>query len=203
MSKNKVFKTGDTIYLANAVWSGDVTDCPVCSGQGIVLVKPFGGSDEQGQKHRCGYCDPRGEGKGGKVTDTWSYQPQVRSIQIEGIETKDIGGKITHRYLYNISGGGHNSIDHSNERIFDSYGAAMEQAKIFAEQASLEGTIKKAEIKIKEDRVTWGVGYNKKQIREQKKLLQESQEQLKELQFKIDDHIRRIQYSEKQLCITK
>lgn len=197
---NTNFQVGDTIYFASAVWTGEETDCPVCAGQGAVLIKPAESPDSEGHKHLCRYCDPRGEGTGGKVTDVWSYLPKVSSIVIEGIATKNVAGKITTDYLYNIGGGCYNSIEQSNYRIFATQKEAEKAAKAIAEKANADKESELREVRENHDSISWDVGYNKKQIKEEERALKKAQLVLQNAQWTVNNHIARIERIKCLLC---
>jgi hypothetical protein len=194
------FQVGDTVFLARAVWSGDPTDCPVCLGKCYVLVKPIGTQDSDAIECRCRYCDPRGDNSSGKVTDAWSWHPQVVTIKIEGVETREVNGGKTYKYLYNISGGCYNSFDSNNPYIFVTSAEARACAEEHAKKNNAKSAAEKYEQRTKVD-FTWTAGYSKRELRDAKAALKVAKAALAEMQTSIDNHERRIERYKKELNI--
>lgn len=186
------YDIGDTIYIPFANHSQDKVVCPVCAGALKVLIKPFGAQDDAGQTAQCNYCSSGYDGPKGVVSDSWTWKGDVRTIKIEGIEERNVRGKISYKYIYNYTQGGYNFADTEDTAVFGNYEEAKIEADKLAEANTVEGQLKKAQINF--DQLTWSVGYYKQQIKDGKKQIADARKTIKRYE-------NQVKYSQKQLCI--
>jgi transposase-like protein len=98
---------GDMIWTYRVQWLPTLGPCPVCTGSGYLMVKPFGAEDAAGQRWRCEYCNRESQENGthfhpGQVIVAYGYKVLVQDVRIDGMNAR--AGKPV-EYLYGTSGG--------------------------------------------------------------------------------------------------
>lgn len=156
---------GTVLYLAHASWIGIKKPCPVCAGHTVALVKPVGSTDDAGCTVNCSYCRSAVDDglPIGHVIEDWTWAPEIEQLTVEGVVITDgpIGGKVC--YIFNHSGGSHNTVEH--QYVYTSLEEALKGAKEQVKQ------VNDKEQKNRLASMTWTVGYAKMRIADAKREL--------------------------------